>query len=118
MPKQTIIIPLSGGGSVTGIWSAPPEAASGWVFGYAPSAGSNIGDPFRTYAAPRLLDAGISTLHFQFPYMETGTTWPDRPNVLEGAWHEMIALLHGHRKRVLIGGRSMGGRYAFRVVSD
>jgi predicted alpha/beta-hydrolase family hydrolase len=111
-------IPLPEGGSVTGIWSAPPGAALDWVFGYAPGAGSNINDPFGLYAAPRLLDAGVSTLRFQFPYMEAGARQPDRPSMLKGVWQEVIDLLHGHGKRVLIGGRSMGGRYASRVVSD
>jgi predicted alpha/beta-hydrolase family hydrolase len=117
MPEQTISIPLPEGGSVTGIWSVPPNAIQGdWVLAYAPGSGSNINDPFGTYAAPRLLDAGIATLRFQFPYMEAGTKRPDRPAVLESVWREVTGLLHGHGKRVLIGGRSMGGRYASRVV--
>lgn len=117
MPEQAMSIPLPEGGSVTGIWSAPPDTALDWVFAYAPGSGSNINDPFGTYAAPRLLDAGIATLRFQFPYMEAGKKVPDRAPVLEGVWREVIGLLHGHGKRVLIGGRSMGGRYASKLVS-
>jgi uncharacterized protein len=119
MPEQTISISLPEGDSVTGTWSTPPDATQGgWVFGYAPGAGSNINDPFGTYAAPRLLEAGIATLRFQFPYMEAEKKLPDQAPVLETAWREVIKLLHGHRKRVLIGGRSMGGRIASKVVSD
>ena len=119
MPEQTINIALPEGGSVTGIWSAPPDTTEGgWVFGYAPGAGSNVNDPFGSYAAPRLLEAGIATLRFQFPYMEAGKKLPDQAPVLEAVWRDVIKLLHGHGKRVLIGGRSMGGRIASKVASD
>jgi predicted alpha/beta-hydrolase family hydrolase len=42
---------------------------------------------------------------------------PDRPAVLEATWHEAIEAV-GHPERLIIGGRSMGGRIASMIADD
>jgi predicted alpha/beta-hydrolase family hydrolase len=91
---------------------------SGLVFIYAPGAGSNINDPFGAFLAAELPGHAIECWRFQFPYMEAKRSGPDRPPVLEAAWREVIEQARGAGKRVVVGGRSMGGRIASQVVAQ
>lgn len=112
-------IPIGKGESVTGIWSASPaDTRFNYVFAYAPGASSNIDDPFGTFLAKSLAKNGVATLRFQFPYMEKGVRAPDRPEKLEMVWQEVIDLLLEYGKRILVGGRSMGGKFASKVVAN
>ena len=115
----SVKIPTGKGESVTGKWSASPaDARFNYVFAYAPGASSNINDPFGTFLANRLVEKGVATLRFQFPYMERGARAPDRPEKLETVWQEVIDSLLGYGKRILVGGRSMGGKFASKVVAN
>ena len=59
--------------------------------------------------------AGIPSLRFNYPYRSAGKKAPDRPAALEAATREAVALLALKAKvppeRLVLGGRSMGGRY-------
>jgi predicted alpha/beta-hydrolase family hydrolase len=91
---------------------------AGLVFIYAPGAGSNINDPFGVFLAPRLAEAGIETWRFEFPYMASKRGAPDRPPVLEASWNDVIERARAETgKRMVVGGRSMGGRIASQVVA-
>ncbi len=91
---------------------------AGIVFIYAPGAGSNINDPFGVYLAPRLADAGIETWRFEFPYMASKRGAPDLPPVLEASWNDVIERARSETgTRIVVGGRSMGGRIASQVVA-
>jgi len=105
------------GGSVTAL-RTPAEGAARWTFVYAPGAGSNVHDPFGAYAARELARHGVTTLRFQFPSMEAGRRYPDRPPVLEAAWRAAIEAARGDGARLVAGGRSMGGRIASQVVAQ
>jgi predicted alpha/beta-hydrolase family hydrolase len=90
---------------------------------YAPGAGSNINDPFGAFLSDRLAEEGIATLRFQFPYMESGSRRPDSPGLLEETWREIISLCRSPdlglpSGKLIIGGRSMGGRIASRIVAQ
>lgn len=85
---------------------------------YAPGAGSNINDPFSKYLASRLADAGASTVRFQFPYMEAGKRRPDRPKLLEETWNNVIDRIQSDAEKLVVGGRSMGGRISSQVVAQ
>jgi predicted alpha/beta-hydrolase family hydrolase len=108
---------LPDGRAVTSIWT-PPDGPLGWVFVYAPGAGSNVRDPFGAFAARELAPNGIGTLRFQFPYSEAGRKAPDREPVLESTWRAAIAAARARGARVVIGGRSMGGRISSQVVGQ
>ena len=97
-------------------WTEAP--ASDWTFVYAPGAGSNLGNPFGVFASSLLLERGVSTLRFQFPYSEAGLSSPDRTPVLEQAWRAAIETARSGSARVAVGGRSMGGRIASQVVAS
>ena len=87
-------------------------------FIYAPGAGSNINDPFGQFLSDRLAAKGITTVRFQFPYMEARKRRPDPPRVLEEAWQEVIHSVRPSATKMIIGGRSMGGRIASQVVAQ
>jgi predicted alpha/beta-hydrolase family hydrolase len=104
-------------GSVTAV-RTPAEGSARWTFVYAPGAGSNVHDPFGAYAARDLASHGVTTLRFQFPYMEAKKRGPDRPPVLEAAWRAAIETAREDGTRLVVGGRSMGGRIASQVVAQ
>jgi len=115
MPRDEIRIQVPGAGSVSALRTDAPGAR--WTFVYAPGAGSNMHDPFGSYAARELASHGVTTVRFQFPYMEAGRRGPDRPPVLEATWRAVIAAARNMETRLVAGGRSMGGRIASQVVA-
>ncbi len=84
---------------------------------YAPGAGSNISDPFGRYLSSRLAERGGSTVRFQFPYMEASKRRPDRPLLLQETWRAVIGGIQPGINKLVVGGRSMGGRIASEVVA-
>ncbi|MBI2911810.1 MAG: dienelactone hydrolase family protein, partial [Chloroflexi bacterium] len=115
--EELRLVPCSGGRSVSAICLEPAAAAGQWLLFYAPGAGSNVHDPFGTYACRRLAAQGVATVRFQFPYMEARQRRPDPPGVLEATWRAMIDAFTPAGRRVVIGGRSMGGRIASQVAA-
>lgn len=89
-----------------------PDGDARFTFVYAPGAGSNINDPFGDYLSSRLPAAGASLVRFQFPYMEAGKRAPDRPPLLEATWRAVIDTFRADSGKLVVGGRSMGGRIA------
>jgi hypothetical protein len=59
---------------------------------------------------------GWSAVRADFPYRTAGRRAPDRPPVLMNAVREELAAI-GSRKRVVVGGRSMGGRICSMVAA-
>lgn len=108
---------MPGRGSVSAIASEPEGDPVGWTFLYAPGAGSNVHDPFGTFACRALAKQGFAPVRFQFPYQEAGRRAPDRPQVLEDTWTAAIDQLRPSAGRLAVGGRSMGGRIASQVVA-
>lgn len=106
-----------GGKTVSAIKTSPDRDAR-FTFVYAPGAGSNIHDPFGEYLSVRLPAAGASLVRFQFPYMEAGKRRPDRPALLEETWREVINGMQPGTGKLVVGGRSMGGRIASQVVAQ
>jgi len=106
---------IADGATVSALWTGPADADRAFV--YAPGAGSSLNDPFGAYAAGALAERDIACLRFQFPYAEAGRSLPDRPPVLEATWRAAIETARPRSKRLVVGGRSMGGRIASQVVA-
>jgi predicted alpha/beta-hydrolase family hydrolase len=88
----------------------------------AHGAGATMDSPFMNMIAEGLAKADIRVVRFEFPYMrarrEGGRRGaPDREPVLLDAWREMIARV-GPARRLVIGGKSMGGRIASMVADE
>jgi uncharacterized protein len=88
----------------------------------AHGAGADMHAPALTVVADALADAGIPSLRFQYPYRAAGKKAPDRPAVLVSATRDAAAELAVRTKlapaRLVLGGRSMGGRYCSLVAAD
>ena len=61
-----------------------------------------------------------TTILFNFPYQESKRSFPDQGPVLLGTLAVLADYARGrlHAKRVILGGRSMGGRMASMAVAD
>lgn len=88
----------------------------------AHGAGAGMDSAWMNDFAAGLAGHGLRVARFEFPYMrrrrETGKRGgPDRPAKLLSAWREAIEVLGGGN-RLVIGGKSMGGRIASMVADD
>lgn len=88
----------------------------------AHGAGSDRNAPALVAVAEALEAAGIPSLRFDFPYRLAGRKAPDRPPVLLQAVREAAVELSRQTglppERLVLGGRSMGGRYCSMAVGD
>ena len=86
----------------------------------AHGAGADMHAAALTVVADALADAKIPSLRFNYPYKSAGKKAPDRPAVLEAATRDAAAELARRTKlppeRLVLGGRSMGGRYCSMVA--
>ncbi len=86
----------------------------------AHGAGADRNAPALVAVADALADAGVPSLRFDYPYRAAGKRAPDRPPVLDAATRAAAAALAKRvglpPERVVLGGRSMGGRYCSLVV--
>lgn len=86
----------------------------------AHGAGSDGRAPAISAVAQRLAAAGVPSLRFDYPYRSAGRRAPDRPPVLEAATRAAARALAERTglppERLVLGGRSMGGRYCSLVV--
>ncbi len=117
MSEESFRVTLPGGDSVTAVRSTPAGEGPCMVFAYAPGAGSNVHDPFGRHLNRRLAERGIAAVRFQFPYMEAGRRRPDPPQLLEDTWRAVMDAVGLPNGRMIVGGRSMGGRIASNVVA-
>lgn len=104
-------------GAVSAIETPAEGKSAGWTFVYAPGAGSNVRDPFGTFACRELASRGVRCVRIQFPYQEAKRKSPDRNDVVEATWRAVVDTVRDRRK-LIVGGRSMGGRIASQVVAQ
>jgi uncharacterized protein len=88
----------------------------------AHGAGAPMDSPFMSAVAKGVAGAGVRVVRFEFPYMAARRASgrrgaPDREPVLLRAWRGVIAKL-GDPARMVIGGKSMGGRIASMIADE
>jgi predicted alpha/beta-hydrolase family hydrolase len=120
-PEQ-LPISLDDGSSVTGLLYRPSKAArSGVTLILGHGAGAGQLHPFMQLFASGLAERGIDALTFNFQYMEQGRRVPDPKAKLEACYRAVIEAARKHKKlkgnRLVIGGKSMGGRIASQVAA-
>lgn len=96
-------------------------AAAPLTFAFAHGAGAPMDTPFMAFFAAGLAARGWRVARFEFPYMarrrrEAKRPPPDRQPVLLATWQAVID--HLGRDRLVIGGKSMGGRMASLVADE
>jgi predicted alpha/beta-hydrolase family hydrolase len=87
----------------------------------AHGAGAGMDTPFMDAFADGFARVGLRVARFEFPYMasyrQTGQKRPpDREPVLRETWKQVVAMLG--QERLVIGGKSMGGRIASLVADE
>ena len=89
------------------------------VLGHGAGASQTSG--FMRLYAKGLADRGLDVLTFNFVYMEQGRSVPDHKHKLESCFRAVIEAALKHKKlknnRLVLGGKSMGGRIASQVVA-
>ena len=105
---------------------APIRPGAPWTLVLAHGAGQGMDSPFMESMAALIAAAGIEVVRFEFPYMRAmrhqgGRRPPDPANRLIAAWHQILDRLAGSGlgpDRLLIGGKSLGGRMASLVATE
>ena len=104
------------------LFDGPDPGDNGITVVLAHGAGAPMDSTFMNLMARGLAAEGLRVARFEFPYMrarreEKRNKPPDREPVLRQAWLDAIAELGGG-ERVVIGGKSMGGRFASMVADE
>jgi predicted alpha/beta-hydrolase family hydrolase len=90
----------------------------------AHGAGVSMDTPVMGFFAKGLAELGVRAVRFEFPYMASKRTTgkhkpPDREPVLRETWLRVVDVLaHGSPDRLVIGGKSMGGRIASLIADE
>jgi predicted alpha/beta-hydrolase family hydrolase len=112
---MSVAIDLGAGRSTTAT-HYPAEKPRKILFVLAHGAGAGQTHPFMVATAKGLAARGIDVVTFDFPYMHAKRGAPDKAPVLEQCFTTVIdasrSIENLWRHRLVIGGKSMGGRMA------
>jgi predicted alpha/beta-hydrolase family hydrolase len=103
-------------------WLIDGSADAAHTLVLAHGAGGPMDSPFLADVAAGVAARGIRVVRFEFPYMARrrkagGRGAPDKPAVLMACWKEIVERFGGG-PRLVIGGKSMGGRIASMVADE
>ncbi|MEN3332296.1 MAG: uncharacterized protein V7641_1661 [Blastocatellia bacterium] len=119
---EKLQIRLNDTDSVTGLfYAANQQQRRGVTVLLGHGAGADQTSAFMVSFAMGLATRGIDTVTFNFLYTEQGHRAPDTNKKLEACYLAVIAAARGLRKlkanRLMIGGKSLGGRIASQVAA-
>src|SRR5258706_10196025 len=123
-PEQ-IQLDVSPSEQVTALaYRAAPRGHAGVTLILAHGAGANQASSFMVRFATSLAARGLDTVTFNFVYTEQRRRLPDRNDKLEHCYRTVIEAArggkfhdHAGRPKLVIGGKSMGGRIASQVAA-
>ncbi len=107
---QPVTITVDGEHHVSGLLQSAPAPRACYVLAHG--AGAGMTHPFMAAVAQELAGHAVSTLRYQFPYMEQGAKRPDGPKLAQAtvrAAVEQAARLVPNLP-LFAGGKSFGGR--------
>ena len=111
---------VTGGAQVTALHQPSAGHANDVLFVFAHGAGGHVDDAGMRALATGLARETCAVLRFNFPYRETASKRPDPMPVLMQCIEDVVA--HARERlqprRLVIGGRSMGGRAASMLAAD
>jgi predicted alpha/beta-hydrolase family hydrolase len=123
MESETVTVKINDSESVTALLypaSKPKRARVTVVLGHG--AGANQLSGFMRMVAEGLAARGFDAMTFNFLYSEQKRSFPDPKARLESCYLKVIEMARKHRKlkgnRLVIGGKSMGGRIASQVAAS
>jgi len=106
-------------------YRAAPRGGASVILVLAPGAGASQTSSFMVRFAASLAARGIDTVTFNFVFMEQGRRVPDRNDKLESCYRAVIEAVRSGRfhddarhRKLVIGGKSMGGRIASQVAAS
>jgi predicted alpha/beta-hydrolase family hydrolase len=122
VPSPVSIAVQAGDGTTTAkLYQAEGDRA-GLTLVLAHGAGAPQTHPFMVRFATGLAARGIDVATFNFLYTERKRKLPDRMPVLEACYRSVVAAVSAHRpwagNRLVIGGKSMGGRAASHLAAS
>jgi len=122
MEPETLTIRLNERDTVTALlYPAAKKERLGVTIVLGHGAGANQLSGFMRLFGAGLAQRGFDGLTFNFLYKEQGRGAPDSKAKLESCYSSVIEAARAHRKlkanRLLIGGKSMGGRIASQVAA-
>jgi predicted alpha/beta-hydrolase family hydrolase len=122
MGPESLTVAIDERDSVTALlYAARKKERAGITVILGHGAGANQLSPFMRLFATGLAERGFDTMTFNFVYMEQGRRAPDLKPKLESCYRAVIQAAHDYKKltgnRVVIGGKSMGGRIASQVAA-
>jgi uncharacterized protein len=96
-----------------------PSEGSRATLVLAHGAGAPQTHPWMVAMSRAIAAAGVTVVTFNFLYAEKRKGAPDRAPVLEATWLAALEAVRAQNpgKRVFIGGKSMGGRYATMIAA-
>lgn len=101
---------IEGVGTVSALLTEAARPRACFVFAHG--AGAGMRHSFMEQVAAGLADRGVTTLRFNFPYMENGSRRPDSPAVAHAAIRTAVAVAARlcPDLPLIAGGKSFGGR--------
>lgn len=110
MQATPLKIEVPGAGGVCGLWRSPTNPLACLVLAHG--AGAGMTHRSMTAIADGLMELGVATLRYQFPFMEKGSRRPDSPAVAQAAVRAAVAVAADRAAGLPLfaGGRSFGGR--------
>ena len=107
---QPATLTLDDGQTVSALLQSPPAPRACYVLAHG--AGAGMAHAFMAEVADGLVQRGIATLRYQFPYMERGSKRPDTPPVAHAAVRAAVACAAREfgPLMLLAGGKSFGAR--------
>jgi hypothetical protein len=109
-----------GGGETVGAMFEPAPSPSGTLYVCAHGAGGHMGDSSMQAATRLMLACSLDVVRFNFLYREKKANRPDAMPQLKACFAAVAAFASAavRPQRLILGGRSMGGRAASMLVAD
>jgi predicted alpha/beta-hydrolase family hydrolase len=121
MRRRECHFDLGAGRQVSGVVALPAQRSAETVVVLAHGAGNDMSNPLLVSVADALTEHGFPTVRFNFPYKERRGRAPDPAPVLEACYRAVLKHVRGdaelQAKRLVIGGKSMGGRMASHLAA-
>lgn len=117
--RSSLKLPDGAGGTVSGDVALPVGSSKTNLLVLAHGAGNDMTNPLLVAVQQGLAARGWACARFNFPYKERGGRAPDRAPALEACYRAVIAALRERLgpRRLVIGGKSLGGRMASHLAA-
>jgi predicted alpha/beta-hydrolase family hydrolase len=123
VPSELVSVALPGGRTVSAEIAVPDAHRPGQtavILGHG--AGNDMRNKLLSAVHGGLAERGLVSVKFNFPYTEAGKKVPDRMPVLEECFGRVIETVRGAERlrprRLVLGGKSMGGRVASHLAAQ